>query len=215
MTIVGLVITYITNFIENIQYPGIFALMVLEGLLLPIPSEVVMAFSGYLIFKNELPSYFGIPAFALVLVAGTVGNLVGALLAYLLGDKGGMEFVKIYGKKVGVSEKSIDRVNTWFNRYGDVAVFGTRLVPIFRTFISIPAGFGRMKISKFILYTVSGMIIWDAVLLYIGFHLGNAWTSIMGISDNITYAAAAAAVAVLILIYYYGYRKKAMVSGDS
>ncbi|MFG1460599.1 MAG: DedA family protein [Thermoplasmataceae archaeon] len=215
MTIVGLVITYITTFIENVQYPGIFALMVLEGLLLPIPSEVVMAFSGYLIFKNELPSYLGIPAFVLVLIAGTIGNLVGALLAYLLGDKGGMEFVKIYGKKVGVSEKSIDRVNTWFNKYGDIAVFGTRLVPIFRTFISIPAGFGRMKISKFIIYTISGMIIWDAVLLYIGFHLGNAWNSIMGISDNITYAAAAAAVAVLVLLYYYGYRKKNSASSES
>ena len=114
-----------------------------------------------------------------------------------------------------MSEKSIDRVNNWFNKYGDIAVFGTRLVPIFRTFISIPAGFGRMKISRFILYTISGMIIWDTVLLYIGFHLGNAWNSIMGISDNITYAAAAAAVAVLVLLYYYGYRKKNSVSSES
>ena len=202
MSIVAYVITLITSTILKIQYPGIFVLMMLEGMLLPIPSEVVMVFGGYLLYENELPPYSFAPAFAILLIVGTVGNLVGALLAYLIGDKGGAEFVKLYGKKIGISEKTIDRVNLWFNKYGEVSVFVTRLVPIFRTFISIPAGLGRMKISKFISFTVIGMVIWDTILIYIGYTLGTRWNSILGISNNLTYAALAAAAIVLIIIYY-------------
>ena len=202
MSIVAYVITLITSTILKIQYPGIFVLMMLEGMLLPIPSEVVMVFGGYLLYENELPPYSFAPAFAILLIVGTVGNLVGALLAYLIGDKGGAEFVKLYGKKIGISEKTIDRVNLWFNKYGEVSVFVTRLVPIFRTFISIPAGLGRMKISKFISFTVIGMVIWDTILIYIGYTLGTRWNSILGISDNLTYAALAAAAIVLLIIYY-------------
>jgi membrane protein DedA with SNARE-associated domain len=202
MSIVAYVITLITSTILKIQYPGIFGLMLLEGMLLPIPSEVVMVFGGYLLFENELPPYSFAPAFAILLLVGTIGNLVGALIAYLIGDKGGAEFVKLYGKKIGISEKTIDKVNLWFKKYGEVSVFVTRLVPIFRTFISIPAGLGRMKISKFISFTVIGMAIWDTVLIYIGYNLGPSWNSILGISDNITYAALAAAGIVLVVIYY-------------
>lgn len=202
MSIVAYVITLITSTILKIQYPGIFVLMMLEGMLLPIPSEVVMVFGGYLLYENELPPYSFAPAFAILLIVGTVGNLVGALLAYLIGDKGGAEFVKLYGKKIGISEKTIDRVNLWFNKYGEVSVFVTRLVPIFRTFISIPAGLGRMKISKFISFTVIGMVIWDTILIYIGYTLGTRWNSILGISDNLTYAALVAAAIVLVVLYY-------------
>jgi membrane protein DedA with SNARE-associated domain len=202
MSIVAYVITLITSTILRIQYPGIFVLMLLEGTLLPIPSEVVMVFGGYLLYENELPPHSLAPAFALLLIVGTVGNLVGALIAYLIGDKGGAEFVKLYGKKIGISEKTIDRVNLWFKKYGEVSVFVTRLVPIFRTFISIPAGLGRMKISKFISFTIIGMVIWDTILIYIGYNLGPRWNSILGISDNITYAALAAAAIVLAVIYY-------------
>ena len=202
MGIVAFVITLITSTILKIQYPGIFGLMMLEGLLLPIPSEVVMVFGGYLLYENELPPYSLGPAFAILLIVGTVGNLVGALLAYLIGDKGGAEFVKLYGKKVGISEKTIERVNLWFKKYGEFSVFVTRLVPIFRTFISIPAGLGKMKISKFISFTVIGMVIWDSLLIYIGYNLGPKWNSILGISNNITYAALAAAAIVIAMIYY-------------
>ena len=202
MSIVAYVITLITSTILKIQYPGIFVLMMLEGMLLPIPSEVVMVFGGYLLYENELPPYSFAPAFAILLIVGTVGNLVGALLAYLIGDKGGAEFVKLYGKKIGISEKTIDRVNIWFNKYGEVSVFVTRLVPVFRTFISIPAGLGRMKISKFISFTLIGMVIWDTILIYIGYTLGTRWNSILGISNNFTYAALAAAAIVLVVIYY-------------
>ena len=202
MSIVAYVITLITSTILKVQYPGIFVLMMLEGMLLPIPSEVVMVFGGYLLYENELPPYSFAPAFAILLIVGTVGNLVGALLAYLIGDKGGAEFVKLYGKKIGISEKTIDRVNIWFNKYGEVSVFVTRLVPIFRTFISIPAGLGRMKISKFISFTVIGMVIWDTILIYLGYTLGTRWNSILGISNNLTYAALAAAAIVLVVIYY-------------
>ncbi len=203
MSLVQMGINMITNLIVQINYPGIFVLMLLEGMLLPIPSEVVMAFSGYLLWANDLPVYFGIPAFWLLLIAGTIGNLVGALIAYSIGDLGGIEFVKRYGKKIGLSEKSIDTVNHWFERYGPAAVFGTRLTPIFRTFISIPAGLGKMNIVKFSAYTVIGMAIWDTVLIEIGYGLGPEWNSILGISNTLTYVAAGAGLAVLILLYVW------------
>ena len=203
MSIIETVINFITNIISSVNYPGIFGLMVLEGMLLPIPSEVVMAFSGYLLWENKLPSYLGIPAFWLLLIAGTAGNLVGALIAYYIGDRGGIEFVKLYGKKIGFSEKSVDTVNEWFQRYGGLAVFGTRLTHIFRTFISIPAGLGKMNILKFSVYTIIGMAIWDVVLIEIGYALGPQWNQILAISDTLTYIAAAAAIAILILLYIW------------
>lgn len=203
MSLVDTVIQIITNIIVQINYPGIFGLMVLEGMLLPIPSEVVMAFSGYLLWAHELPSFLGIPAFWLLLLVGTVGNLVGAVIAYYIGHLGGMEFVKLYGKKVGISERTVDTVNNWFRKYGVAAVFGTRLTPVFRTFISIPAGLGKMNLAKFCSFTIVGMAIWDTVLIDIGITLGPDWNSILSLSDTVTYIAAGAGLAILVLLYIW------------
>ena len=211
MSITVAVINEMTTIIQTIGYPGIFFLMVLEGMLLPIPSEVVMVFGGYLLYKNDLSGIGFLPGFGVLLLIGTIGNLVGALIAYYLGDKGGIPLIMKYGKYVMLDENSINTTHRWFRKYGDISVFATRLVPIFRTFISIPAGIAKMKLSYFVLFTITGMIIWDTILIYIGIRLGPNWKTMLSYSDLLTYIAGAAIVLLLLYWVYLTLKKRKTV----
>jgi len=208
MSLTIAVINEMTNIIQTIGYPGIFFLMVLEGMLLPIPSEVVMVFGGYLLYRNDLTGIGVLPGFGVLLLVGTLGNLVGALIAYYLGDKGGIPLIMKYGRYVMLDEHSINTTHIWFKKYGDISVFATRLVPIFRTFISIPAGIAKMKLNYFILFTISGMIIWDTILIYIGIKLGPNWQTMLSYSDLFTYIAVAAIVILALYWVYITLKKK-------
>ncbi len=204
-SVITSLIEYVVNLIilviKDFNYPGIFFLMFLEGLLLPIPSEVIMAFSGYLALSNQLPTFLGIPAYVLALIAGSVGNAVGASAAYAIGYYGGRPAILRFGKYVKLDERTLSITEKWFEKYGAVSVFLTRLVPVFRTFISIPAGLARMNFWKFFTLTLIGAVIWDSILIYLGFLLGKDWKSILGGFNDYTYAALA--VAFLVLIYVY------------
>lgn len=202
------VVVLVQNFISDIGYPGIFFLMVLEGLLIPVPSEVVLAFGGYLAFTGALPPYFGIPAYAFVLISGSLGNLVGALLAYAIGDKGGIPLILRYGKYFRLDEGSIQRTHGWFVKYGDYSVFFTRLVPVFRSFISIPAGVAKMNLRDFSILTFVGSFIWDILLVYLGYVLGPHWQDILTYFDKYTYISLAAFVGVLVWILYRGHVRR-------
>ncbi len=192
----------IISIIITLGYPGIFFLMLLEGLLLPIPSEVVMAFGGYLAYSGTLPSEIGIPAFILLLLAGSVGNMVGAYLAYMLGDYGGIPLILRYGKYVMLDKGSIDRTQLWFEKYGTPSVFLTRLVPIFRTFISIPAGIAKMNRVHFLALTFLGAMIWDSILIYLGYILGPHWEQIISTFNQFT-DLAVAALAIIVVAWVY------------
>ncbi|MHB1506864.1 MAG: DedA family protein [Cuniculiplasma sp.] len=204
-SVITSLIEYVVNLIilviKDFNYPGIFFLMFLEGLLLPIPSEVIMAFSGYLALSNQLPTFLGIPAYVLALIAGSVGNAVGASAAYAIGYYGGRPAILRFGKYVKLDERTLSITEKWFEKYGAISVFLTRLVPVFRTFISIPAGLARMNFWKFFTLTLIGAVIWDSILIYLGFLLGKDWKSILGGFNDYTYAALA--VAFLVLIYVY------------
>ncbi|EQD75484.1 alkaline phosphatase like protein [mine drainage metagenome] len=199
--ILHIAITDIIYIIQTIGYPGIFFLMLLEGLLLPVPSEVVMAFGGYLAITGGLPGIGPIPAYILVIIAGTLGNLVGSSLAYAIGYYEGEPGIVKFGKYVGLDENSVKITHKWFLKYGKISVFGTRMIPIFRTFISIPAGIAKMRYSTFAIYTLMGTIIWDSVLVYLGFILGSRWKDILGAFNDYTYLGIA--VFVIVLIYLY------------
>lgn len=194
--------TEVSNFIiaviQTLGYPGIFLLMVLEGVLVPIPSEVIMAFGGYLVYSGGLPAELGIPALVVLVIAGSVGNMVGAYLAYLLGDYGGIPLIARYGRYVMMDQKSIEKTHTWFLRYGPSSVFLTRLVPVFRTFISIPAGIAKMNRTYFLLLTLAGAIIWDSILVYLGYHLGQYWESIIDFFNKFTDLALVALAIIVV-----------------
>lgn len=202
-SILTTVVNLVTQTITDLGYPGIFALMVLEGMLLPIPSEVVMLFGGYLVYEGKLAGYAGMPGWFILLIVGSVGNLVGALIAYYIGKYGGKPAIIRYGKYVLLDKSAADRITEWFYKYGPPSVFLTRLVPVFRTFVSIPAGIATMNRTKFSIYTITGMFIWDSMLIYLGLQLGPNWQNILGDFDKYTYASLALAAVVLV---YFGYR---------
>jgi membrane protein DedA with SNARE-associated domain len=170
--------------------------MTLESMLLPIPSELILPFAGYLVYRGNLN-------LTLAILAATYGGLCGSLIAYGIGYYGGRPFIIRFGKYIMLSEQTLMAVEKWFKKYGSISVFFTRLVPIFRTFISIPAGIGKMNIFKFTIYTTLGSLIWSILLVYLGYFLGKKWYVIFRFFDKLDYVIYALAIAVLI---YLGYR---------
>jgi membrane protein DedA with SNARE-associated domain len=166
---------WVIHFIASLGYFGIFLLMTLESALIPIPSEVTMPFSGSLIASGVFNFWF-------VVLIGTLGNLTGSLLAYWLGWWGQETVVRKlivkYGKYLLISESEYDRSERWFRNHGELIVFASRVLPVLRTFISLPAGVAKMKLTKFITYTVVGCFIWSVVLTQIGVVLGKNWNTI-------------------------------------
>lgn len=182
--------------------------MLLEGMLLPIPSEVVMAFGGYLVVNGYLHNILGIPAVVLLVLSGTVGNVAGATIAYYIGRFGGMKFIDRYGRYLFISRSSVLKAQMFFDKYGALSVFSTRLLPIFRTFISIPAGVAEMDIRKFVTYTFIGTLIWDIILVYLGYTLGSNWERSLPFFDMLTYAVGILFACLLVYWIYRMLKKK-------
>lgn len=185
-------------------YWGVFLLMMLESALIPIPSEVTMPFAGYLATLGKFNFW------ALVCV-GASANLVGSWLAYALGRWGQEHVVRIvirkYGKWLLVSEAEFDRSETWFRKYGEKIVFFSRILPVVRTFISLPAGIAEMNFWKFTYLTFIGSFIWSWILTYIGFALGKNWNSIEGIYRKLEYVIVFAVVAATIYYVFHKIKK--------
>jgi membrane protein DedA with SNARE-associated domain len=157
--------------ISSLGYGGIVLLMGIESACIPLPSEIIMPFSGFLVFKGVMQ----LPAVA---VAGAVGNLFGSWVAYVLGARGGRALIERYGRYVLVSHRDLDLADRWFARHGDITVFLCRLLPVVRTFIAFPAGIARMPLWRFSLYTFAGSLIWCWALAWIGFKLGENWDTL-------------------------------------
>lgn len=165
----------LTSFISAYGYVAVFLLMTAESALIPIPSEITMTFAGFL-------AGIGIMNFWFVVTIGALGNLVGSLLAFWLGRKMGEGWIRIairkWGKWILVHEKDFDTSLNWFHKYGQGITFGSRLLPIVRTFISLPAGIADMNVVKFGIFTFIGSFIWSGVLAYLGLKLGQNWTAV-------------------------------------
>ena len=154
--------------IETTGYVGIALLMALESANIPIPSEIIMPFAGFLVWEEKLNWW-------LVIFAGAFGNLVGSLVSYYLGKWGGRPFLERYGRYFFITRHDLDLGDRLFAKYGPITIFASRVLPIVRTFISFPAGMARMNIWKFSLYTFTGSLIWSIVLTYAGLITGKNW----------------------------------------
>jgi len=157
--------------IERTSYVGIFVLMALESANIPIPSEIIMPFSGYLVFQEKFN-------FIWVVFWGALGNLIGSIVSYYLGFFGGRRFLEKYGRFLFVSEHDLNLADSWFKRYGTITIFASRVLPVVRTFISFPAGIAKMNIWKFSIYTFAGSFIWSYFLTYVGVIMGENWTQL-------------------------------------
>ncbi|HEX5458315.1 MAG TPA: DedA family protein [Candidatus Nitrosotalea sp.] len=193
LDIISNLANFVIQAISNTGYLGIFFLMVAESALIPIPSEIIMPFSGYLVSTGKLNPI-------VTILAGSVGNLVGSLVAYVIGVKLGREFIVRYGKYVFLKKSHLEWTESYFKKYGDSSTFVSRLLPAIRTYISLPAGVARMNLKKFAIYTFAGSLIWSAMLTYVGITLGDQWTRIRHYSDYIDGAVIVGIIIIIIII---------------
>ena len=162
---------FVVSTISSMGYGGIVLLMGIESANIPLPSEVIMPFSGFLVSTGQFSLFW-------VAVAGGLGCLWGSLLSYWVGARGGRPLIEKYGKYILMSRHDLDMSDRWFKRWGMAAVFVGRLLPVIRTFISFPAGIAKVNLARFSIYTFVGSFIWSYFLGWIGFKLGENWDSL-------------------------------------
>lgn len=192
---------WVINVISTLGYPGIIITMAIESALIPLPSEVIMPFSGYLASTGRFD-------LNLVALMGAIGNVLGSLVAYAIGfyghEKLVRRFIRKFGKWILISENELDETEKLLHRFKDLVVLGSRVIPGIRTVISLPCGFAKLPLGRFIVLTFFGSLVWSYFLAWIGFVLGQNWHSI-----GPYFHKADAAIAVLIIgaVLFYVYHK--------
>jgi membrane protein DedA with SNARE-associated domain len=166
-----LVASLIIYVISRMGLPGVVLLMAIESACIPLPSEVIMPFAGYLVFLGKFSLWS-------VGLAGAVGCVAGSIPAYYLGMYGGRPLIEKYGKYILMSRHDLDLADRWFKRHGQATVFFARLLPVIRTFIAFPAGVARMDMKRFIGYTFAGSLPWCLALAYVGMVMGENWPAL-------------------------------------
>lgn len=192
---------WITNFMEQFGYMGIFLLIMVENVFPPIPSEVILTFGGFMTTQSSM-NIFGI------IVASTLGSVGGAIVLYYIGRVMRVErierIVEKYGKFLRVEKNDVHKANGWFEKYGAWTVFFCRFIPLVRSLISLPAGMSHMNMWLFLGLTILGTTIWNTVLVIIGASVGESWDSIVGYMDiysNIVYAILALLIIVVVALF--------------
>jgi membrane protein DedA with SNARE-associated domain len=191
------IVHFMTDEVARYGYLAVFVLMVLESACVPVPSEVTMLFGGALASAGFAAAGQELD---LVWVAalGTLGNLVGSWIAYAAGAWGGRPLFDRFGRYLLIRQHELDKAHDWFERYGEAAVFFSRLLPVIRTFISLPAGVVRMNFAKFTLYTVLGCLPWTVALAWLGYELGDRWETVDRIMRPISLVLAVAFTAFIV-----------------
>jgi len=181
--------------------------MAIESAMIPLPSELVMPLSGWMLIKEKglEPSYILLAGFY-----GALGNLIGSLAAYWAGAWGGRPLLERYGKYVLISKHELDLADRWFLKYGSATVFFSRLMPVVRTFISFPAGVARMNLGKFCIYTFAGSFPWCVGLAYGGYQLGSHWEQLRAVMRP--FDIPIILTIVILVVFYIRRRVKSVLS---
>ncbi len=193
--ILTFLIPWITGIISHIGYPGVALLMAIESAGIPLPSEIIMPFAGYLVYTGRFNLY-------LVATAGAIGCNIGSAIAYWIGAYGGRPLVERFGSYILLNRRDLDRTTAFFERYGSITVLIGRLLPVVRTFIALPAGIARMPQGRFHLYTFVGSWPWCLALAYAGAKLGGAWNTDPRLK-NILHRADAAILIMLAILFVW------------
>ncbi len=194
--IIGLVTNFIINTISSWGYFGVGALMAIESACIPLPSEVIMPFAGFLVAQGKF-SLLG------VTLAGAIGCVIGSVVAYAVGAWGGRGFIEKYGKYILISHHDLAIADNFFNKYGSGAIFFSRLMPVVRTFISLPAGIARMNFNKFVIYSFLGSVPWSFGLAYLGKKLGDNWDTL-----GVYFHKFDAVIVIIILVFAVWYIRR-------
>jgi membrane protein DedA with SNARE-associated domain len=209
-------VEFLMHLFQTIGWGGVVGIMILESANIPIPSEVTMPLAGWMLVQAR-----GLPAWQAVLLGGfwgAVGCTLGSVISYLLGAWGGRPLVERYGKYILIHEEDLEKADRWFARWGDWAVFISRLLPIVRTFISFPAGVVRMNFVRFTLYSFVGSFVWCGLLALGGYYFGVHWEELRAMMRPFDIPIA---IAILVAFIYYVYhhvqksRKKKVVDVES
>lgn len=169
------IIDFLRSLFETFGWPGVVIAMAIESASIPLPSELIMPLAGWMLVKDHGLGWDGI------LLAGALGGLgctIGSAIAYWIGAVGGRPLAEKYGYYVFVTRRDLDKMDGWFARYGDAIAFFSRLLPVVRTFVSLPAGVSRTNFPKFLVYTFLGSFIWSLGLAYAGYKVGENWEEI-------------------------------------
>jgi membrane protein DedA with SNARE-associated domain len=192
------------NVYDAIGWPGVVFLMAIESACIPFPSEVIMPLAGWLLVDAKGHSW---PYLFLGAFYGALGNTIGSVSAYYVGAWGGRPLLEKYGRWVLITRKDIASADRWFEKYGQITVFGSRLVPVLRTFISLPAGVSRMNIRRFTALTFAGSYLWSLLLITVGYLLGDNWEEITKYMRPVTIPLAVACVLVVAYFFYHRIRE--------
>jgi membrane protein DedA with SNARE-associated domain len=203
----------VSSWIAEFGYPAVFVAALLENLFPPIPSEVIFPLVGFVAYHNNLGI---INAISMGLV-GAIGSTAGAIIIYYISLKIGKPAILRFGRYVRINEKVLLKAESWFERYGTIAVFSGRMAPAIRELISIPAGIGHMNIMKFIFFTFAGSAVWSVALTLLGYFLGDAW-SIVAAQLSSAFSVIAIIIIMTIcavfVLRYYSKRKNKYNTGD-
>ncbi len=200
MSVTEIIINTATTIIASGGYSTITLLMAAESMILPIPSEAITPFAGFLVSQGKFN-------FVWVVVASTIGSLIGSLASYYVGKYGGNTVIKRFGKYVLLNEEHLVKTEKFFVSHGRKTVFIGRLIPVVRHFISIPAGIAKMKLPTFILYTTMGAAVWNSFLIWVGYILGDNWESIKNYTRYMDIIVATAIIA-FIAWHFVAHRKR-------
>ena len=194
----AIVLPFLESLYERFGYAGVVIAMTIESCAIPLPSELILPFAGWSVSRGLVEpltsspwSYWG------AVVAGVLGNTLGSLASYAIGAYGGRPLVERYGKYVLISAHDLELAERWFGRFGEVTVFFSRMLPLVRTFISVPAGIARMPLWRFTLFSVLGAIPWVMLLVWGGMQLGDHWLELKQSLKGLDYLVAALIVAAV------------------
>ncbi len=188
-------IPFFEQLYRTIGYLGVVLAMAIESACIPLPSEIILPMAGWMVSRGE---------FTLVgaTLAGVLGCVVGSIVAYAVGVAGGRPLLERYGKYVLISMHDLDVADGWFKKHGEAAIFFSRMLPVVRTFISLPAGIARMPFGRFVLYSALGSLPWSFALVYAGKTLGDNWVQVRTVLSKLDYPIGAIII-VLIALYIY------------
>jgi len=191
---------FVVHMISSLGYAGVFFAMAIESACIPLPSEIILPFTGYMVFSG----HFG---FWQATIAATLGNLFGSLVAYYVGVWGGRPFLERYGRYIFINERELAWTERLFERHGEVTVFVGRILPVVRTFISLPAGIARMNPLKMSAYTVIGAFLWCTLLIFVGQKLGENWDSLKPYFHRADIVVGGAIVFVVVYVLWKRLRR--------